>query len=142
MARFLRLVAAVVVGFIVGSAVNMALVVVGGKVVAPPGGADTSTMQGLRAALPLFEARHFVFPFLAHALGTFAGALAAGLLAPGRSAAPPYVVGGLFLLGGIANAVMLPAPAWFIAADLLLAYLPMAWLARRLAARLPPRGGR
>ena len=29
-------------------------------------------------------------------------------------------------------AAVVPAPAWFIALDLLLAYLPMAWLATRL----------
>jgi hypothetical protein len=48
---------------------------------------------------------------------------------------PAYVVGGLFLLGGIANVAMLPAPAWFSAVDLLFAYLPTAWLGQALAAR-------
>lgn len=40
-----------------------------------------------------------------------------------------WVIGGGFLAGGVAAAFMIPAPAWFIALDLLLAYLPMAWLA-------------
>jgi hypothetical protein len=44
-------------------------------------------------------------------------------------------VGGLFLLGGIANVFLLPAPAWFCAVDLLLAYLPAAWLGQSLVAR-------
>jgi hypothetical protein len=30
---------------------------------------------------------------------------------------------------------MIPAPAWFKALDLTIAYLPMAWLATRLAGR-------
>lgn len=76
----------------------------------------------------------------AHALGTLAGAMVAGLLAPGRSANPAYVVGALFLLGGIANVVMLPAPVWFSALDLLLAYLPAAWLGQALASRVRQRG--
>ena len=40
---------------------------------------------------------------------------------------------GIFhLLGGIAAAVMIPAPLWFIVVDLVLAYIPMAWLGAKL----------
>lgn len=136
MSRFLRMLLAVVVGFVLGSVVNMALISVSGKVIPPPTGADITTMEGLKASLHLFEPRHFIFPFLAHALGTLVGALIACWLAPGKSPLPAYIVGGLFLLGGIANAVMLPAPSWFIAADLVLAYVPAAWLGQTLARRM------
>lgn len=139
MVRFLRQLLAVIVGFAAGSAVNMGLVILGGRVVAPPAGADLSTMEGLKAALPLFGPEHFLFPFLAHALGALAGATVAGLLAVGRSTVPAWAVGGLFLCGGVANLFLLGGPAWFNAADLLLAYLPMAWLGQRIADRL--RGG-
>jgi hypothetical protein len=137
MSKFLRMLLAVVAGFVIGSVVNMALITVSGKVIPPPAGADVTSFEGLKASLHLFEARHFVFPFLAHALGTLVGACVAGWLAPGRAPGPAYTVGGLFLLGGIANAFMLPAPAWFVAVDLLLAYVPAAWLGRALAQRLP-----
>ena len=136
MPKFFRLVLAVVLGFVAGSAVNMALIKLGGRVVPPPAGSDLTTMEGLKAALPLFESKHFLFPFLAHALGTFVGAFIAALLAPGKSVVPAYVVGCMFLTGGVANIVMLPSPLWFSAVDLLLAYLPMAWLAQALVARM------
>ena len=136
MPKFLRMLLAVIVGFVLGTVVNMALITVSGKVIAPPAGADVTTMDGLKASLHLFEARHFIFPFLAHALGTLVGALVACWLAPAKSPIPAYIVGGLFLLGGIANAFMLAAPAWFIAIDLLFAYLPAAWLGQALAKRM------
>jgi len=135
MPRVLRLVLAVVAGFIAGSLVNMALISISGSIIPPPPGTDVSTTEGVKAAIPLFGPRHFVFPFLAHSLGTFAGAVVAILLAPGRAAGPGWVVGGLFLLGGIAAAFMIPAPAWFIAVDLVGAYFPAAWLAGRLVSR-------
>ena len=47
-----------------------------------------------------------------------------------------YVIGAVFLCGGVAASFMIPAPAWFIALDLLVAYLPMAWLAIRIGALL------
>ena len=39
-------------------------------------------------------------------------------------------------------AAVVPAPAWFIALDLLLAYLPMAWLAILVGRRLSASGSR
>lgn len=139
MPRFVRLLLAVVAGFVLGSVVNMGLIMLGGKVIPPPAGADVGTVEGLKASIHLFAPRHFVFPFLAHALGTFAGALAAAWLSPGRSPGPAFTVGALFLLGGVANTFMIPAPAWFIAVDLLLAYLPAAWLGLALAQRTTKR---
>ncbi|AKC85514.1 hypothetical protein [Pseudoxanthomonas suwonensis] len=133
--RILRLILAVAVGLVVGSLVNMGLIMASGHVIPPPPGADVTTTEGLRASLHLFEPRHFLFPFLAHSLGTFAGALVATLLTPGRTAGPAYVVGCAFLLGGIASVFMLPAPLWFSVLDLVLAYLPAAWLAHRVASR-------
>ena len=133
MRAFLRLLLAVVAGLVAGSVVNGALIMLSSHVIAPPAGADVTTTAGLQASLPLFEPRHFLFPCLAHSLGTFVGALVATWLAPGRSAGPAYVVGGAFLLGGIASVLMLPAPLWFEALDLVAAYLPFAWLGHRLA---------
>jgi uncharacterized membrane protein HdeD (DUF308 family) len=51
----------------------------------------------------LFEPRHFIKPFLAHALGTLAGALAAYLIAATCKAPIAYVIGAVFLCGGVAG---------------------------------------
>jgi hypothetical protein len=135
MPRLLRFAIAVVLGFAAGSAVNMGLILVSGSVIPPPAGADLSTTEGLKASLHLLTPKHFVFPFLAHAVGTFVGAFIATLLTPDRARGPAYVVGTLFFLGGCAAAFMIPAPAWFVAVDLILAYGPPTWAAHRIAAR-------
>lgn len=136
MSTLLRNILAVVAGLVVGSLVNMALVSLGPMLIPPPAGADTTTAEGLRQAIHLFEPRHFVVPFLAHAVGTFAGALAAYLVAASHKTKFAWAIGGVFLCGGIAASAMIPAPAWFIACDLVFAYLPMAWLAIRAGAAL------
>ncbi len=97
-----------------------------------------SDAKSLAAVIHLLAPRHFLFPFLAHAVGTLAGALAAHLVASTHRSALAYVIGALFLAGGIAAACMIPAPAWFIALDLLVACLPMAWLGTRLGRGLRP----
>ncbi|MGY0556443.1 MULTISPECIES: hypothetical protein [unclassified Lysobacter] len=83
MPHLLRNVIAVVVGFVVGRAVNLALVTLGPSLIPPPAGVDVASAEGLASAIHLFEPRHFVMPFLAHAVGTLAGArLEAGKAAP------------------------------------------------------------
>jgi hypothetical protein len=144
MPRLLRLILAIVLGFAAGSAVNMGLILVSGSVIPPPAGADVTTTEGLKASMHLMEPKHFLFPFLAHALGTLVGAFFATLLTPDRSRGPAYAVGALFFLGGCAATYMLPAPAWFKVVDLALAYGPPTLLGHLLAARSrrsPRKGG-
>ncbi|MBA4137907.1 MAG: hypothetical protein C0518_11365 [Opitutus sp.] len=131
-----RNILAVVLGFLIGGFVNMALVTAGPKVFAPPAGTDMTTAAGIAAAIPLLEPQHFLFPFLAHAANAFVGALVAYLFAVTRRELLAWIIGGLTLCGGIAASVMIPAPAWFKAVDLLLAYLPMTWLAIQLGKRI------
>lgn len=129
----LRLALAIIAGIVVGGILNTAIITVGPHLIPPPPGTDMTTAEGLQAAMPLLEPRHFLMPFLAHALGTFAGAFVGVRIALTHHAAVAYTVGVVFLCGGIAASFMIPAPTWFIAADLLLAYLPMAWLGLRVA---------
>lgn len=123
-----RNVLAVLAGVVVGTITNMGIVVFGGVLIPGPEGADTTTVEGLREAMTLFTPRHFVFPFLAHALGTLAGAFVAAWLAASHSLKLALVIGLWFLLGGCTMIAMCGGPLWFIVLDLGLAYLPMAWL--------------
>ena len=128
MRTLIRNVLAVLAGIIIGSIVNMALIMLSPTLIPPPAGVDVNNAESLRKAMHLFEPRYFIMPFLAHAVGTFFGALAAFLIAASYKAQFAYVIGVVFLYGGVAASFMIAAPAWFIALDLLAAYLPMAWL--------------
>lgn len=146
MPNALRTVLAVLAGIVIGSVINGAIITLGPSIIPPPAGVDMTTAEGLVKGMPLLEPRHFISPFLAHALGTLAGALVAFLIAARHKAQIGYAIGVAFLAGGVAASLMIPAPAWFIALDLLLAYLPMAWLAVRIgsgmqqgSAEAPPR---
>ena len=99
-------------------AVNSALITLGPSLIPPPAGVDVTDAASLSAGIHRFEPRHFVMPFLAHAV---------------RIA---FAVGAVFLCGGVAARFMIPAPAWFVALDLLAAYVPMAWLGVRIGASL------
>ena len=131
--QFLKALLAVIVGLIIGSVVNMGLIMLSGHVIPPPAGVDVTTAEGVKASIHLLDPKHFFFPFLAHALGTLVGAFVASKLAPRSGWLPAMTVGALFFLGGVISARMIPAPGWFIATDLLLAYFPAAGLGFRLS---------
>ena len=132
MNTILRNVVALIVGVVLGGTVNMSLIMISGSIIPPPQGADVTTMEGLLAAMHLFEPKHFIMPFLAHALGTFIGALVASLIAGSHKLKFALAIGGFFFIGGAMNVYLLPAPMWFNVTDLVLAYIPIAWLAWKL----------
>ena len=134
----LRNVFAVVGGIAFGSIVNMLLVTTGSALIPAPDGVDVSDPASMAAGAHLFEARHFVFPFLAHAVGTLVGALTAAVLATVHKLWFALGIGVLNLAGGITAAFLIPVPIAFIALDVTLAYVPMACLGWFLATRFAP----
>ncbi len=130
----LRNVLAVVAAWLGGGFVNMGLVETGNRLMPIPF-VTSGDMESLKAVIPSLEPKYFIFPFLAHAVGTLVGAFLVVKLAASRKQQLAYVIGILFLAGGIAVNYMLGGPTWFVMLDLIVAYIPMAWLGHRLANR-------
>ncbi|MGB0403906.1 MAG: hypothetical protein ACPGEG_07400 [Salibacteraceae bacterium] len=127
----LRNVLAVVVGWFGGSVINMGLIQVGHSMY-PLEGVDLNNMEQLAEAMSTAAPVHFLFPFLAHALGTLVGAALAGLIAATHKMKFSLAIGGLFFIGGVMVNYMIPGPLWFTSLDIIVAYLPMAYLGGRL----------
>ena len=128
-----RNIIAVVLGFFVGSIANMGTLMIGGEIIPPPTGVDISDMESLKSAMHLFETKHFLFPFLAHAFGTLVGAFVVAKIAVSHKMKFALGIGAFFLIGGIVNVFMLLSPMWFTILDLVGAYIPMGWLGGKLA---------
>ena len=130
-----RNILAALAGIVVASLVNMGIVFLGNALVPLPEGVDGASMESIGANMHLFKPVNFLFPFLAHAVGTLAGAFTAARIAVHRPMLFALGIGALYLLGGISAAYMVGGPAWFNATDLLLAYIPMGYLGGVLARR-------
>lgn len=124
-----------------GAFVNMGLIIAGMNLIPPPEGVDFSVAESLAKGAHLLEPKHFIFPFLAHALGTFVAAflLVFILKSSSLSVKLSWVIGLLFFLGGLMMVFEIPAPLWFDLLDLSLAYFPMVFLAQRLSRFLLPK---
>ncbi len=128
---------AVFAGLIVGSVVNTVIVVVGPMVIPPPEGVDLTDPEKFSESLKLLQPVHFIAPWLAHALGTLAGAFVAAKLAASSGMKLALGIGAFFLTGGIMMVAMHGGPIWFAIVDLAGAYLPMAYLGGKLAGAEP-----
>ena len=125
-----------ILGFIIaavlGMVINSGLVQLGMTLFPLPEGVVPGDMDSIAAHIDDFKPGNYVMTFLAHAVGTLVGALVALKLCATNQLSFAYGVGVFFLLGGIAAAVFIPAPTWYIIFDLVLAYIPMAWLATKI----------
>jgi hypothetical protein len=127
---------AVVAGVFIGGAVNMGIIMISSSVIPPPPGTDLKTYEGLKAAMHLMGPIHFLMPFLAHVLGTFVGSFITSLIVPTKKLRFALGITIWFLIGGFINILMLPSPLWFTLVDLLLAYIPMGYLAYKLSLKI------
>ena len=130
MKRILQNSLSVLVGLVVGSLVNMGLIIIGGLLIP-----DTSDMTNLQENIKLLPPKNFIFPFLAHALGTLSGAALAARIAASHPKTLAILIAFFFLAGGISMVIMVGGPLWFIGVDLLVAYIPMGALAGKLCQR-------
>jgi hypothetical protein len=133
MNNFLRSLLAIIAGVLTGSLVNMAVITFGTQFIPAPAGVDMTELDSIKASMHLFEAKHFIIPFLSHSLGTFVGAFVTAFIVRNNQMTLALIIGVFFLIGGVASAVLLPVPYWFAVVDLILAYIPMAWLGWKLS---------
>ncbi len=128
-----RNVLAIIAGVLLGSILNMLIVHYGMQLIPLPKGADMSTPAKITASLPLLSPKHFVVPFLAHALGTLAASYFAIRFSATKKQYMAWFIGIWFMLGGVVMTLTVPFPIWTIVVDLLICYIPPAWLGWKLA---------
>ena len=120
------------VALFIGGELNMFIVENGHYLIANPPGTDFTTTEGLKKSMHLMQPKHFVMPFLAHALGTLLSAIIVVKLMPPKAKLFSYLVGLMFFVGGVMMIFMVPSPLWFTIVDLVFAYFPMSFIAIKL----------
>ena len=137
MRSVLRSVFAVVAGFVVATIVMMAVESANGRLLYPElgklasGMTDREAIRNLLASAPVGA---FLVVAFGWALGSFAGGCTAAWIAGRSPVAHALGVGGLLILAGVANNLMIPPPLWFWIVGLVV-LLPAAYAGARLAPR-------
>jgi hypothetical protein len=119
--KMIKNILAFITGVLLGMIVNMGLIILGSNLI--PVSEGFYSMNAIN-----WELTNFIFPFLAHALGTLVGAFLAAKIANSHQLPLAMSIGVFFLIGGVTMVYILPAPVWFICTDLIVAYIPMGYL--------------
>lgn len=139
----IRNIIAIIIGVAVGMSVNWAFII-SGHVLFPIDGLnmdDPNVMEVMAEIMPTMGPEYFVFPFLAHALGTLFGAIVAAVIASSNKVSFAMIIGGLFLVGGVMMSYQLHwKPISFVIIDIVLAYIPMAWIGAKIAMKMDKKG--
>lgn len=129
--KILRLILAILIGLAVGAILNGLIISWGLDWVPLPKGVNFETAEG-KHNFQYLKPIHFLFPFLAHSIGTFTGVLTALFISKRFRLLLAFMISSLFFLGGLSMVWSLNAPQWFNLTDLTLAYFPMGFLAYRM----------
>lgn len=121
-------------GIIVGSIVNMALIMASWRIYPMPEGTNMYDPESMRAYIETLPTPAFLLVLAAHAGGALVGGFVAAAIGGKAHVLLGGIVGGFFLMGGIMNLFSLPSPLWFAIADLA-SYLPCGILGALLAPR-------
>ena len=132
MSPLLRNILAVIGGLIIGGIVNSGIIALGPNFISAPDGVNPNDIASMKENVNLYGAKHFIVPFLAHSLGTLAGAFIAVKAGATNLKSLSFIIAGLFFIGGAMMAYMLPEFWKFSIIDLVIAYFPMALLAWKL----------
>ena len=128
MNRTIQNIVVVLVGVVIGGGLNSLLIQFGHLAVPYPEGIDMSNPESLAENIHLLKPMNYLMVFLAHALGTLIASFIIAKFAASHHYRLAMIPGVLFLIGGIIMTLVVDAPTWFDATDLLLAYFPMAYL--------------
>lgn len=116
----------IILGVIVGGFVIYLVEALGHLVYPPPEGLDPTDIEAFKQLVRQLPVGAFTFVLLAYALGSFAGGFVTALLSTKHSVRSAMIVGGLLLVLGLINLIMIPHPTWFIIMSLLI-YIPCAY---------------
>ena len=118
----LRRIGAVLLGIIVAVVIVQVTELGVHMMYPPPPGYNMRDMNAMKAFVAKLPAPAFILVLAGWLIATLIGTWLAAKI--GRTAVTGYVVGALLLCGGIANAFIIPLPAWFSIASFVI-YIAM-----------------
>ena len=109
-----RTIVAVAVGWFVGSLFNASLVFLNMALYPVPESFDWDDTSGVKAHFETLPVMAFTIVLIAHLGQAFIGGYVAARISKNQVLAVAMIVGGISLIGGIMNTIMLPLPNWML----------------------------
>lgn len=138
MVAVFRSILAVLLGLILAGVVIATVEATSHQIYPPPEGLNLSDPEAALAVMSDVPTGALVFVLLAWILGSFTGGWLSARVADRAKTVHAFVVGGILMIAGILNMMIIPRPVWFWIAGLVV-FLPFAYLGRLVAGSgVPP----
>ncbi len=128
MKNVIRNIAAVLLAIVVAYLITSGIIIIGHSIVPVPEGMDTNNLESIKNNFHLFKTKHFIFPMLAHAVGTFISAYIVSHFAANHKFKFALGIGILYMIASLLLTIKLGHFQWIGIIELGL-YIPMSWLA-------------
>ncbi len=135
-----RSILAVIAGFVATSAVMVTVEMVNGRLLHPElakAAEGLTDREAIRAVLASAPASAFLVVAVGWVLGSLAGGFLSAWIGRTSPVGHALALGGLLTLAGVVNNLMIPPPAWFWVASLVV-FLPATYAGARLAPKQNP----
>lgn len=109
-----RNVGAVIIGWFVGSLFNASLVYLNIALYPVPESFDWEDTAGVEVYFETLPVMAFIIVLIAHLGQSFIGGYVAARISKNQVLGVAMIVGGISLLGGIMNSIMMPLPNWML----------------------------
>lgn len=130
--NILRNIVAVVAGMITGSVVIWLIELLGHSLYPPPEGVDPSDPESVRTIMETIQAGALWMLVLAYAVGALVAGFVAAAVSRDASKNAALITGGVLLIFGLINLLMIPHPVWFWVVSLAV-YVPFSWIGYRIS---------
>ena len=126
---------ALLLAFLSAWLVTSAIIILGHSIVPTPEGMDTNSFESIKNNFHLFQTKHFIFPLIAHAMGTFISAYIVSHFAVSHKFKFALGVGVLFMFVSLWLSLRIGHFRWIGILEIAL-YIPMSLFAYSLWKRI------
>jgi hypothetical protein len=134
-----RSIIAILAGIILAMVTITVVQMLGHQIYESPAGLDLNDKAAIAAYMEKMPIGAMLMVLLAYMAGAFLGGLLAARLAPRKPILHAMIIGGVLLIAGIANFIMLPHPVWFFIVSVI-SYFLFAYLGGLVGRKLGGKG--
>ena len=131
----IRNIIALMVAIMAAAMITFLIITFGHAIIPPPDLIDTNDFESIKSNFHLFQTKHFIFPLLAHAMGTLVAAFLVALLAANHQFRLALGIGVLFMLASLWLAFRIGHFNWIGVVEIM-QYIPFSILGYRLWRRM------
>ena len=118
---------AVLLAILAAAIITFSIIVLGHSLIPTPAEIDTNDFESMKANFHLFEVKHFLFPLIAHGLGTFVASYLVARFAKTYKFWLALGIGVIFMLASLSLSIRIGHFNWIGVVEIA-QYIPMSFL--------------